>query len=82
MWRDGRQRSDDGLARSDERQRRRRRFAAQLAPLAIALLVVGVLLADEDSAWGVVGLVALAQGIGLAVAVAWLATGRNPLSRR
>jgi hypothetical protein len=27
------------------------------------------------------GLVALAQGIGLAVALAWLAAGRNPLSR-
>ena len=30
---------------------------------------------------GAVGLVALAQGIGLAVALIWLAVGHNPLSR-
>jgi hypothetical protein len=65
-----------------ERWRRRRRFAAQLAPVAAVLLGVGVLFADEAGALGAVGLVALAQGIGLAVALLWLAAGHNPLSRR
>jgi hypothetical protein len=31
---------------------------------------------------GAVGLAALAQGIGLAVALVWLDAGHNPLSRR
>ena len=65
-----------------ERSRRRRRFAAQLAPVAVALLVIGVVLADHDEDMGAVGLVALAQGIGLAVALIWLTVGHNPLSRR
>ena len=67
---------------SERRRRRRRRFAAQLAPVAIVLLVLGVALSDEEGAAGAIGLVALAQGVGLAVALVWLAIGRNPLSRR
>jgi hypothetical protein len=63
------------------RRRNRRRLAAYLAPLAVVLIVVGSLLADEGGAAEAIGLVALAQGIGLAVALAWLAAGRNPLSR-
>jgi hypothetical protein len=63
-------------------RRRRRRFAAQLAPLAVALLVFGALFADERSGMGVIGLAALAQGMGLAVALLWLAAGHNPLSRK
>ena len=62
---------------SEEQRRRRRRFAAQLAPLA-----VGAVFADEEGGIGAVGIAALAQGIGLAVALVWLAAGRNPLSRR
>jgi hypothetical protein len=71
-----------GDAGERERRRRRRRFAAQLAPVAAVLLGAGVLFADETGALGAVGLVALAQGIGLAVALLWLAAGHNPLSRR
>ena len=43
------------------------------------LLVLGILFADDR---GVVRVVALAQGIGLAVALVSLAAGHNPLSRR
>lgn len=74
-------RHDDGGAER-ERRRQRRRFAARLAPMAVVLLGVGVVFADEHGALGVVGVVALAQGIGLAVALLWLAAGHNPLSRR
>jgi peptidoglycan/LPS O-acetylase OafA/YrhL len=64
------------------RRRQRRRFAALLAPVALALIVAGGLFGDEDGALGAVGLAALAQGIGLAVALVWLAGGHNPLSKR
>lgn len=64
------------------RRRRRRLFALRLAPVAAALLAAGLLLADEGGTAGAVGLVALAQGIGLAVALLWLAAGHNPLARR
>ena len=62
-------------------RRRRRRFAAQLAPLALVLVVAGGLLARGSGVLGAVGATALAQGIGLFVAVIWLAAGRNPLSK-
>lgn len=74
-------RHDDGGAER-ERRRQRRRFAARLSPIAVGLLGIGVAFADEPGALGAVGLVALAQGIGLAVALLWLAAGHNPLSRR
>jgi peptidoglycan/LPS O-acetylase OafA/YrhL len=64
------------------RRRERRRFAAPLAPVALALIVAGILFGDEDGSLGAVGLAALAQGIGLVVALAWLAAGHNPLSKR
>jgi peptidoglycan/LPS O-acetylase OafA/YrhL len=70
----------DDAART--RRRERRWFAALLAPVALALVVAGVLFGDEDDMLGVVGPAALAQGIGLAVALVWLAAGHNPLSRR
>ena len=70
--------ADPGTA---ERVRRRRRVALLLSPLAIGLLVLGVALGGSDGALGALGIVALAQGIGLAVALVWLAAGRNPLSR-
>lgn len=63
-------------------RRRRRRVAAQLAPVAVVLLVVGLILADAGGALRAIGLAALAQGIGLAVALLWLAAGHNPLSRK
>jgi cytochrome c biogenesis factor len=62
-------------------RRRRRRFAAQLAPLALLLIVAGGLLARRSGVLGAVGATALAQGIGLFVALIWLAAGRNPLSK-
>ena len=58
-------------APGDQRRRRRRRFAAQLVPVCVVLLVVGAMWADEDGALGAVATVALAQGIGLTVALAW-----------
>ncbi len=67
---------------ADQRPRLRRGFAAYLAPAAVVLLVAGILWADDGGLLGGVGLAALAQGIGLAVAVLWLALGRNPLDRR
>jgi hypothetical protein len=63
----------------DARRRRRRRFAAQWAPLAIILIVLGAVPGSHEGVVGVVGLVALAQGIGLAVASIWLAVGHNPV---
>lgn len=74
--------SDESNDTERERRRRRRRFVAQLSPVAGTLLVLGVVFADEGGALGAVGLVALGQGIGLAVALGWLAAGHNPLSRR
>jgi hypothetical protein len=50
--------------------------------MAAVLLVAGALLAGRDDALGAVGLAALAYGIGLLVAGAWLAAGHNPLDRR
>lgn len=73
---------DDGNGIERARRRDRRRFAAYLSPVAVALLAAGAIFADEDGVLGAVGIVALAQGIGLAVALVWLAAGDNPLSRR
>ena len=70
-------------APGDQRRRRRRRFAAQLVPGCVVLLVVGAMWADEGGgALGAAATVTLAQGIGLAVASAWLSLGHNPLDRR
>jgi hypothetical protein len=68
---------------SDARKARRRRrgFAMRLAPVAVALLAFGIPFADHGGALRVLAVVALAQGIGLAVALVWLALGHNPLSR-
>lgn len=68
---------------SDDAQvRRRRRFAVVLLPFAIALIAAGLMLASHDGLVGALGLVALAQGIGITVAAAFLALGHNPLQRR
>lgn len=64
-----------------ERLHRRRRFGLWLSPVAIALLVAGIASAGAEGTLGALGLVALAQGIGLAVAVVWLGMGHNPLSK-
>jgi hypothetical protein len=37
--------------------------------------------ADHGGALGVLAIVALAQGLGVAVALVWLTLGHNPLSR-
>ena len=67
----------------DERARtRRRRFAIRVAPIAVLLIVAGVLLGDGSGVLHAVGLAAIAYGIGLGVALTWLATGRNPVARR
>jgi CrcB protein len=44
----------------------------------VGLLASGVASAGEDGGLGAVGLAALAQGLGLAVALIWLAFGHNP----
>lgn len=58
----------------------RRRFARLLLPVAAVLLAVGAVLAGKHGVLGVVGLVTIAQGIGLLVAILWLGMGHNPLS--
>lgn len=70
-------REDKPAARHEDR----RRFALYLTPVAIVLIVGGVLWSDSDGVLGAIGLVALAQGLGLAVALVPLAFGRNPLDR-
>jgi hypothetical protein len=62
-------------------RRRRRRFAIHLGPVAAALICLGVVLGRGGGVLHVVGLAATAQGIGLAIALTWLATGRNPAER-
>lgn len=64
-----------------ERRRGRQRLAVALAPLAAILLALGVVLGDESGLVGVLGLVALVQGLGLAVAAVALVLGHNPLGR-
>ena len=61
------------------RIRRRRSFGLGLLPIAAILLAVGVILAGDAGLVGVLGLVALAQGIGLSAAAISLALGHNPL---
>lgn len=70
------------MALDDERAGRRRRFALALSPLADALPALGLTLGGDDGLVGVLGIVAAAQGIGLAIAVGILAFGHNPLQRR
>jgi hypothetical protein len=65
-----------------ERVRRRRRFAVHLAPIPLLLVGAGIVLAAEGGVLHVLGLTALAYGVGLAVALIWLAAGRNPVTRR
>jgi hypothetical protein len=60
---------DAAVLADTEASERRRRFAAQLAPVAFVLLVLGGAPSDEVGAAGAVGLAAFAQGIGLAVAL-------------
>jgi hypothetical protein len=67
----------------DERARaRRRRFALRIAPVAVLLIVAGVLLGSGSGVLHAVGLAAIAYGIGLGVALTWLAAGRNPVAQR
>jgi hypothetical protein len=62
------------------RLRRRRQFGLGLIPIALALVAIGVILAQDAGLVALLGLVALAQGIGLGVAAISLALGHNPLS--
>ena len=70
------------LPRSDERLGRRRRFGLLLAAIAIACAGGGFALAGPGGLVGVVGLVLLAQGIGLGVAAGTLIVGHNPLDKK
>ena len=66
-------------ANSESRLRRRRRFGRQLVAIGAVACAVGVAAAKWLGADGdAIGLVAIAQGIGLVVGGAWLALGRNP----
>lgn len=67
---------------SEARRQRRRQFGLGLFPVAVLLLVAGVILAGKTGLLGVLGLVALAQGIGLGVAAVSFALGHNPVDVR
>ena len=45
------------------------------------MLILGVFLSTRSGVLHAIGLVALAQGIGLAGALLWLVAGHNPVSR-
>jgi hypothetical protein len=64
-----------------ETRQRRRRFVLSLLPLVALLLTGGIVFGDEGGLLGLLGLMAVAQGIGLAVALVTLALGHNPLSK-
>ncbi len=78
----GRSVADHDRGGNGERVRRRRRFAVQLAPISLLLISAGILLATRAGVLHAVGLTALAYGVGLALALVWLALGRNPVTRR
>ena len=69
-------------ARRDERSSRRRRFGLLLVPLAIACAVGGVALLGSGGLVGVIGLVLLAQGLGMGVAAGTFIVGDNPLGEK
>jgi hypothetical protein len=52
-----------------------------LAPLAVVLTLVGVLLADGDGVLETFGFLLLAQGLGLIAAILPMSFGHNPLSK-
>lgn len=62
------------------RRLRRRRLARSLAPVALALVVGGVVLSSHGAVKEI-GYLAIAQGVGLIVAIIPLAFGYNPLER-
>jgi hypothetical protein len=64
-----------------ERLHRRRRFALSLTPFAFLLLGIGIAFSGDGGLAGKLGVVALGQGIGLAVALIWLGIGYNPVSK-
>lgn len=66
---------------AERRRDRRRRFARSLLPGAFVLVLVGGLLAVLGGPLKILGFLALAQGIGLIVAMIPLAFGRNPISK-
>jgi hypothetical protein len=69
--------------RIDESERRhsRRRFGFYILVLATAFLIAGVIMSQHSGDLGSLGQFCLADGIGLAVAGAYLVLGRNPLDR-
>lgn len=66
---------------AEQRRGRRRRFSRSLLPGALLLVLVGGLLATLGGSLKILGFLALAQGIGLIVAMIPLALGRNPISK-
>ena len=62
--------------------RRRRRVALQLIPVALLLVGGGIALGSGGGVLHVVGLGAVGYGVGLAVALVWLAAGHDPIARR
>jgi hypothetical protein len=59
----------------------RRRFGVAALALGAMLTGVGAALADASGVVAVIGIVALAQGLGLLIAGVLLALGHNPLGR-
>jgi hypothetical protein len=72
----------ESAADAERTRRRRRRFAMQLSPVALLLISAGAVIGGRSGVLHVIGLAAMAYGIGLAVALIWLAAGRSPVARR
>lgn len=66
----------------DGRRRARRRYARWAGAMALALLVGGAALTTmQGGGLRDLGVVAVGYGIGVGVAAAWLASGREPRGR-
>jgi hypothetical protein len=70
------------LQREEERLRYRRRFVVRMAPMALLLIVGGLLLAVLTSGFlSVFGYVVVISGLGALVALIPLAFGNDPVSK-
>ena len=71
------------MSRGAEREGGSRHLFALVAGLpAIALVVVGIVLAGHDGVLNVIGVVCLAYGLGIGVASVFIGLNHNPLRKR